>query len=309
ALLFLSNHFVNYMLKRSGKGANRNNTILNEEEYYDIQKEIKEKIREEDIKNEKFIEKHMLDKANIKADDGVNLVGYYLKQNDDSDKWAIVIHGYRETHYVMNDFVRNYFENGFNVLVPDLRGCGESEGEYITMGYLEKKDIVKWIDWILNINNDAKIVVHGRSMGAATTMMVSGIEKRKNVKCFIEDSGYTSAYDISKSELYKRFRLPSFPLLNFVNIISKVRFGFSLKDIDCISALKKCEKPILFIHGTYDDFVPFEMLNEVYNAAKTTNKEKIEVPSAGHVQSIYVLGDEYFKRVIAFINKSFEIVE
>ena len=64
------------------------------------------------------------------------------------------------------------------------------------MGWLDREDILRWIDFILADDPQAEIVVHGISMGAATTMMTAGEDTPENVKVFIEDCGYTSVWDV-----------------------------------------------------------------------------------------------------------------
>ena len=95
-----------------------------------------------------------------------------------------------------------------HAVAPDLRACGESEGDYVGMGWLDRKDVLQWIDYIIEQDPEAKIVVHGISMGAATTMMTAGESTPDNVKAFVEDCGYTSVWDIFSSELQLRFGLP-----------------------------------------------------------------------------------------------------
>ena len=63
----------------------------------------------------------------------------------------------------------------YNILLPDLRYTGLTEGDAIQMGWLDRKDVLQWIDTAPALFGDSlKAVVHGISMGAATTMMVSG---------------------------------------------------------------------------------------------------------------------------------------
>ena len=211
---------------------------------------------------------------NITSNDNLKLEGsYYEKQK--SHNWAIVIHGYRGDHNGMSSYIKAYYNKGFQVLSPDLRASGKSEGDYIGMGWLDKDDILLWTDWILKKDKDAKIAIHGVSMGAATTMMVSGENTPDAVKVFVEDCGYTSVWDIFSSELKLRFNLPEFPIMYAANIISGFKAGYNFKTASALKQVKKCKKPMLFIHGDKDDFVPFYMLDELYQAKSGNNKKKI----------------------------------
>ena len=124
----------------------------------------------------------------------------------------------------MMSYGEKYYEMGYNVLLPNNRAHGNSEGNYIGMGWLDKDDIACWVNWINKQDPNAKIILHGVSMGAATTMMASG-ENLNNVVGYIEDCGYTSVWDIFASELDKRFSLPTFPVLNISNGVAKLKAG------------------------------------------------------------------------------------
>lgn len=121
----------------------------------------------------------------------------------------------------MMPFGRPYYEHGYNILLPDDRASGKSEWNHIGMSYLDKDDMKLWINWILNEDPDAKIIVHGVSMGGATSIMLSE-DNPEQVVCYIEDCGYTSVYDIFSSELDKRFGLPPFPVMDIYRILCQI---------------------------------------------------------------------------------------
>lgn len=150
----------------------------------------------------------------------------------------------------MLDMAQHYYDAGFNVLTPDLRASGQSEGDYVGMGWLDRLDILDWVDWILTQDAAAQIVIHGVSMGAATTMMVAGEETPDAVVAFVEDCGYTSVWDVFSSELSLRFGLPEFPLLYSASALSSVMAGYSFEEASALEAVACSEKPMLFIHGT-----------------------------------------------------------
>ena len=115
-----------------------------------------------------------------------------------------------------------------------MRATGESEGEYIGMGWLDKDDLKCWIDLIIKQNNNSNIILHGSSMGAATVLMASGDELSSNVKAIIEDSGYTSVWDIFASEAKARFNLPAFPVLNMFEIVANFRAKYDIKEASAL---------------------------------------------------------------------------
>ena len=301
ASVYLGNTMVDYAIKRSGEGGNRNvsETPKNLSELVTLGVIQKNKI-EQKAATKAFMETHSETAAEITSNDGLLLKGFYF-ENIDSDIWVISIHGYRSNHKSMQLFACGFYERGYNVLLPDLRGCGESEGDYIGMGWTDKNDILLWIKWILQKNPSAKIVIHGVSMGGATTMMVSG-ENPEGVIGYIEDCGYTSVWDIFASELKLRFDMPKFPIMYTADLSSKIRAGYYFSEASSVKQLKKTEKPVLFIHGTDDDFVPFFMLETVYQAKVKGKKYKLIAEGAGHGDAVYLLGKKYWYAVFKFID-------
>lgn len=254
-------------------------------------------------------ENWILDQSNycdeeIESFDNLKLHGYKIN-NENSNVWVITVHGYMGSGSKMASYAENFYNMGYNVLVPDLRGHGKSEGDYIGMGWNDRKDILRWIDLILKENNNAKIILHGVSMGGATVMMTSGEELPENVKCIIEDCGYSSVVDEFEDKLKNIFNLPKTPILQAADLVSRVRAGYWFSDASSVNQLKKAKVPILFIHGDKDDFVPYDMLDKVYNAADV-EKEKLVVEGAEHAKSAYVNPELYWNTISNFINKHLE---
>ena len=237
----------------------------------------------------------------IKSADGLLLKGEIFTQ-EKSNLWSIAVHGYSSRRQGMFDIARFYYERGYNVLVPDNRAHGESEGKWVGMGWLDKNDILIWIDKIIEKNPDAKIVLHGISMGGATVMMTSGEKLPSNVKGIVDDCGYTSVWDIFSDELSALYHLPSFPILNVASLIAKVRAGYSFSEASSLKAVAKSEVPMLFIHGSNDNFVHTEMVYKVYDACPMT-KEKLIMEGAGHAQSYQMDTELYLKTVFDFLSE------
>jgi pimeloyl-ACP methyl ester carboxylesterase len=101
--------------------------------------------------------------VSITACDGLRLHACLLERP--SHRWAVCVHGYWDTAAGMGYWARHYDELGWNCLLPDLRGHGMSEGNYIGLGWLDRLDIGAWLEWILRRDPDAEIVLHGVSMG------------------------------------------------------------------------------------------------------------------------------------------------
>jgi fermentation-respiration switch protein FrsA (DUF1100 family) len=201
-----------------------------------------------------------------------------------SQKTAFIIHGWRDSA-VKYLFLARLYEHvlgGYNVVLPDLHAHGLSEGDMIQMGWLDRKDVLHW----LTIFQTDTMVVHGVSMGGATTMMLSAEEMPKGIKDlrFVDDCGYTSAWDEFASELKNQFGLPPFPLMYTTSLLCKMRYGWSFSEASAIDAVRQSPYPMLFIHGDEDTFVPTEMVYRLYQA-KPSNKKLWIAPGAEHASS------------------------
>ena len=207
------------------------------------------------------------------------------------------------THYVIKEMDTIYLPfMQSNVLNYSQRAHGESEGKYSTMGFLEKEDLKNWIDYILLLNKNAKIILYGWSMGAATILSYLGKYKNEHIICAITDAGYSSLKEEFLYVAKKTIKLPTRYSLNALDFVMKIRCGFSLKDVNIAANLENNFTPILFIHGEDDTFVPFYMQKILYEN-DAGEKEKISFPKSEHVQSLTNYPQEYMEKVKNFINK------
>ena len=137
---------------------------------------------------------------------------------------ALLVHGY-ECDAAQMIHIAHLYERvlGCNVLIPDLYGHGMSDGDVAQMGWKDRLDIEDWLRRAPSVfhtpADSMRLVLHGISMGAATTMCVSGDPTPSYVRCFIEDCGYTSVWDEYSQEMKKRFGLPEFPMLHITSAL------------------------------------------------------------------------------------------
>lgn len=259
-------------------------------EHVDIDEEKKQKAYD-------WLEKNSQNVSII--NDNLKLHGYYIQQT--SHVYMIMVHGYRSDASGIISPIKQMKKKGYNLLIPDLRGHGKSEGDYIGMGWDDRKDILKWIDFILKKDKDASIVLYGVSMGGATVMNVAGEKLPSQVKVIIEDCGYTSAWDMIKTHIDMQ-GLQSDVALHMASLITYLRAGYLIEDVEPIKQVKKSKTPILFIHGDQDDFVPFAMLEQLYDAAKC-EKQKLVIHGAGHADCYLVGGKDYYQTIFDFIQR------
>lgn len=235
----------------------------------------------------------------VQSFDDLKLHGVYfpaMKINSDgtvinnSDKKRVVIclHGY--TSRSMQDFTGltdYYFKHGFAMLQTDARAHGESEGKYIGFGCLDRKDLLKWIDWVIDhCGADTEIYLHGISMGASTALMASGLDLPSQVKGIVSDCAFTSPKEVFTHVLKTMYHLPAFPFIQGADVVNRVLAGYGTDECNAKREVSKAKVPILFIHGGKDTFVPVKMCNELYQCCASPKKQLI-VEEAAHGESYY----------------------
>lgn len=240
----------------------------------------------------------------ITSFDGLKLSGKYYEYEPNAPI-EIMFHGYRGN--VERDFsggVQRCFKLGRSVLLVDQRTSGSSEGNVISFGINESRDCLSWINFVIeHFGSDVKIFLTGLSMGASTVMLASGKELPSNVVGILADCGFTSAKEILKRSI-REMGLPANLLYPFVKSGAKIYGHFDLEETTALDAIKKCQVPILFIHGDTDDVVPFEMGIAAYETCPAP-KKLFTVHGAGHGMCYLMDRDGYFK----ILNEFIEMIE
>ncbi|WP_121612525.1 alpha/beta hydrolase [Mesobacillus foraminis] len=301
AYVLVGNYFYNFALN-----ADREKEFLEDNPHLEESEAVLASVAKEgEQKDAAFKKEHQPSSISVVSNDEHQYkLNANVYENDSSEhKWAIVVHGYSGNASSMTRYVRNFYEKGYHVLAPDLRGHGNSEGDYIGMGWHDRKDMLLWIDQIIEKDPKAEIALFGVSMGGATVMMTAGEKDLpSNVKVIVEDCGYASVSDVFIYQLDDLFGLPEFPVMQAANTITSLRAGYDLYEASAVEQIAKSRTPIMFIHGDADTFVPFEMLNKVYEAANV-EKEKLIIPKAGHGEAEKVDPDTYWNGVWSFVGK------
>lgn len=242
----------------------------------------------------------------ITKDDGKRMHAWYLASSDTAmHNTAVIVHGYKSNPIFM--FQIGYLYNHdlhWNILLPDLTAHGQSDGSTIQMGWNDRHDVNRWVGVAHDIFHADTMLVHGISMGAATTMCVSGDDQGCDyLRGFVEDCGYTSVWDEFSGELKNQFGLPSFPLLNITSSVCKLQYGWSFKEASPLDMVAKCHKPMLFIHGDTDTYVPTAMVHRLY-AAKSGVKALWLAKGSEHADAYRDHHEEYTMKVKDFIRKN-----
>lgn len=241
------------------------------------------------------------EEVTIISKDKLKLKGVYHNLHPNTKKVVIINHGYTANRYVCYQFSDIFFEEGFNVLLIDMRSHGESEGKFASYGYNEADDLDCWVEWLKNkVGTDAYIGLHGQSMGAATVMLYGGSHP-SDIKFVIEDCGFTSAKEEIKFQ-FSLIKIPFWPLYDLIRLKAKRRYKFNLNAISPKDAISNSSVPTLFIHGTKDTVVPSWMAETLYKSKHGEKDRLYLVDGADHMTAYYTNKNKYKEIVKNFLN-------
>lgn len=244
-----------------------------------------------------------IEKVELKSSDGARLVGRVLVPEKSNGKLMLLCHGARSSGIGEFCFMApQLYNDGYTLVLPDHRGCSDSDGKFMGYGTHESKDTFLWVDYAEKRFPELDIFLLGVSMGGATVLMMSENANDKKIKAIIADCSYTSAWDEFSYQMKTSFHLPEFPILHTCDLYSKIFAHYSFKDASPLKAVKNSRKPVLFIHGAADDFVPVFMQKILYDACPC-EKDILTVDKAVHARSFYTDSDLYYEKLTNFTNK------
>jgi dipeptidyl aminopeptidase/acylaminoacyl peptidase len=252
--------------------------------------------------------------------DGIALKAWWLPaQNEARFLPSIILaHGRDDNRSGMLPRAAFLVRSGNNVLDLDLRNHGESEGNYVTPGYLEALDVVGGVDFLRDQGERGPIGVLGFSYGAVAGLHAA--VRTREILAVVADSAFISNADLrdrvahsSQVPLKSKVRawLGEIPLLDSTSdLIFRLRTGVKLsgEEVDCLSVIDRItDRPILFVSGERDWMAPPENARRMYERAHHPQKALMIVPGAGHNESYTGAREEYERQVLGFFRKALAV--
>lgn len=242
--------------------------------------------------------------VSIPASDGTVLFGHWFPA-EMPKRIVLAVHGYRSCWNMDLCFLSQCFAaHDCSVLYIDLRSHGASGGRYLGYGLVEREDLLQWLRiWMPHVftceGGLLPVYLYGISMGASTVLMTGGQKLPDYVHGIIADCGYISAEEIFRHVTERYFHVPYGMFRRYVADFYREKLGRELADCTTRPAMETCQVPVLFFHGTADDFVPEWMSRENF-ARCTAPKELCIVDGAGHGESYLTAPDRYASRLQEF---------
>ena len=231
---------------------------------------------------------HRLD-YEIKSGEGYKLKCSFiepLKEYRPSEIMPVIVylHGNSSSRLEGLYLAKEILKRNINLFVFDFAGCGQSEGEFISLGYYESKDLRIIIDFIKKkIPGTGKIGLFGRSMGAATTMIYAHRDKRVEAICV--DSPFADFEQLARELTLKQVKLPGFIItiaLSFVKSTIINKNGLDIDKLKPIDQAKKTKQPVFFVHAINDELIHIHHSVELYDAYAGKDKTMRYIEEGGH---------------------------
>ncbi len=233
----------------------------------------------------------------IESYDGYELHVEFLKNPVESNDYMIISHGYTDNRFGALKYAKMYLDLGFNCIIYDLRGHGENEATFTTYGVREGQDIAELVkDTRKRYENIGRLGLHGESLGAAST--ITSLKYKPEVDFAVADCGFSDIVNVLKRAGAKS-GFPSF-FVDMADIGARIRFHYSLKKMRPIDSLDDNEIPVLFMHGSNDDFIIPKNSEDM--DVRTKGKTEIHlIDGAQHAESVLVNPDLYREYVEDFL--------
>ena len=248
------------------------------------------------------------ERVRLRSRDGVPISAWYVPGPESMEPRGVVVlcHGYHGNRAMMLPYLRFLHEAGYAAVLFDWRAHGWSGGKMATFGFTEPDDLVAALDWVSGNPDLASlpVVLLGESMGASVSLLVAASETER-VKAVVADSPYARFDHAVEGRMTLAFGPAVAPLVTpRARRIGEAILGVRCDEIAPQGAMEKIfPRPVLLIHGQADRLIDPENSRLIADASPG-NVTLWEVPGAAHVQSVFVAGDEYGRRVTDFLREA-----
>lgn len=248
-------------------------------------------------------------KEKIEIENEDFLDGYWVSSELDTTYGVmILVHGIGGNKESFLGLSKRLSKLGIASVLFDNRAHGKSGGEYCTYGHLERKDISKFVDFILEKDSRLKVGIWGNSLGGA--IAIQALEFDSRISFGIIESTFTDLNQIVFD--YKKRILKGFGV-KFLSDYALKRAGkiagFDANKIKPLESVENIYQPVLIAHGNSDDNIDFKYGKQLFQNLASVDKQFVEVDGGEHFGLFDTGGDEYVQKLMAFISRNLNIME
>jgi fermentation-respiration switch protein FrsA (DUF1100 family) len=240
--------------------------------------------------------------VSVVAGDDAKLSAWWIQAAKPNGNCVAVLHGIKDSRASSLRFAPMFLNEGYDVLLPDSRAHGASEGRYVTYGLLEKYDVIAWTEWMKGAGC-GKLYALGESLGASILIQSAAI--RPAFSAIAAECPYADLRQAAEFRVRRMLRIPALLAAPAAGlIVSSGEFyarwadGLNLELVSPVGAIASASTPILLIHGLNDSRTPFAD-SEKLARANPRNTLWL-VPNADHIGAAVAAPEEFRKRVLSW---------
>ncbi len=212
----------------------------------------------------------------FKSFDRVNISSWFIPKIG-SQKAVIILNGIGGNRLNLDARAKFYHQNNFNVLLPDLRGTGESGGDVITFGWKERFDLLAGVDFLKEKGMDT-IAVHGLSLGAAT--IVYSLQENPDYDFIVLESCYDNITNALNNRV-ERIPLPSFTYYALEKF-TELRVEATQNELSPEKYMHLCKAPTFIMAGDSEKKVRQEETQKLFDNCGAKTKQLHFIKGAYH---------------------------
>ena len=240
--------------------------------------------------------------ATIRARDGVTLAASFLQPPVATARCVLALHGITDNRSGMVPLATTLLAERYAVLLPDSRAHGESGGNLVTYGVLEKFDALDWVHWMRQ-QGCKQIYGLGESLGGAVLIQAAAVEPA--FRAIVAEGAFSTLESVARHRVARMIPLPapvasvgSWLIVKSTEIYARPVYGLELERVSPVADIARTKTPVLLIHGMDDERTPpshSEALAHANSAAVLWL-----VPHAGHAGASRTEPQEFRRRMVAW---------
>ena len=222
-----------------------------------------------------------------------------LQKEADKKGTVIFFHGLSGEKSTMLNRVEVFLQMGYDALIVDFMGAGDSEGVQTTVGFKEAEEVKSCFDFMKQ-KGESAIYLFGTSMGAAAILKAEH-DFQMHPKGIILEYPFGSMYATTAARFH-RMNVPAFPMAGLLVFWGGVQNGFWAFGHTPIKYAKAVQCPVLLMYGRKDETVSEAEISEIFTNLQSTKKTMSVYPEAGHETFLKQYRPEWTYDVTLFMN-------
>jgi len=237
----------------------------------------------------------------LRSLDGTRLHGLWVPGRKNYPT-VVLCHGYYKSLAEPLDVGLKLNQAGYNVFLFDFRACGKSGGRFTTVGWKETWDVQAAVRYVGERYGRGPVGVLGISMGAAAAIIAAA--QSQEIAALVADSAYAHLEGVMRKKIPEFAPVRWLVPFGWVSVlIGELLAGGRLRRVRPVDYVGRLSpRPLLFIHGERDSYIPPEQPGELFEAAGEP-KEIWMAPGSDHAVARLDHPEEYIGRVLAFFDR------